>query len=188
MEKDENTPEVEQEEQNNESEEESYEEQEEETGDDSGESEEGSEEDSEDDVDWKKRALQAEKLIEKNKKKAKQAPKPSQPSQSDNLSSRDMFALIKADVHEEDFDEVQKAAKLLDKSVAEALKDDTVQSILNTRAEYRKTAQATNTKAARPSQKKVSAEELKKQASEGKIPDDKNEAEELFWARRGKNN
>lgn len=104
----------------------------------------------------------------------------------DGLSPKDLYALTAAQVHIDDFDEVVKAAKLLGKPIADAVKDPVVKGILAGRAEERKTAEATSTKPARPSQKKPDANEILRKASQGEIPQKgSNEAEELFWARRG---
>jgi hypothetical protein len=102
------------------------------------------------------------------------------------VSITDIYALTNAKVHEEDIEEVTKAAKLLGKSISEALKDTTVRAILQTRAEERATAEAANTATAKPGTKQVTSEELKQNLSKGQIPDKgSKEAEDLFWARRG---
>ena len=103
-----------------------------------------------------------------------------------NLSSVDTIAIIKANVHEDDIEEVIKASKLLGKSISETLKDSTFKTILNTREEERKTAEATNTNTAKPGTKQVSGDELKQNLSKGQVPEKgSKEAEDLFWARRG---
>ena len=105
---------------------------------------------------------------------------------SNNLSSVDTIAIIKANVHEDDIEEVIKASKLLGKSISETLKDSTFKTILNTREEERKTAEATNTNTAKPGTKQVSGDELKQNLSKGQVPEKgSKEAEDLFWARRG---
>jgi hypothetical protein len=104
----------------------------------------------------------------------------------DNLSSVDTIAIIKANIHEDDIEEVIKASKLLGKSIAETLRDTTFKTILNTREEERKTAEATNTNTAKPGIKQVSGDELNQNLSKGQVPDKgSKEAEDLFWARRG---
>lgn len=108
------------------------------------------------------------------------------PSQTNDLSSKDLYAMVKADVHEEDFDEVIRAAKTLGKPIADALKDDVVKALLDTRKQHRETAKATNTKAARPSVKSVTDDELTQNLSKATVPEPgSKEAEQLFWARRG---
>lgn len=186
MEKDAN-PEEQQEQQNNEEEEQTEE------------TEEQSEESSEESGDNLKKTIAIQESLLKRegfekdengkwvKKDTQEQPQEESSSeQSEELSQRDLVALIKADVHEDDFDDVQKAANLLGKSVSEALKDDMVQDILKRRVEHRQTAQASNTGAQRPSQKTKTSEEIMREASEGKIPETDEEAEELFWARKGR--
>ena len=103
-----------------------------------------------------------------------------------DLSSKDLYALMQAQVPEDDVDEVQRTAKALGVSVSEALKDPVTKAILERRQALRKTADAANTTTARPSNKKVTPEEILKKAEEGIIPDKgSTDAEELFWARRG---
>lgn len=104
----------------------------------------------------------------------------------DDLSSTDLYALMGAQVPQEDVPEVRKAAKLLGVSIPDALKDDMVKGILATRLELRTTANATNTSPARPGAKKQSDEALLEDASKGVIPEKGSPAaEDLFWARRG---
>jgi len=102
------------------------------------------------------------------------------------LSSKDIYTLINAQIPQEDVDEVLKAAKILNKPIHEALKDDVVKTILSNRKEYRATAEATNTKNARPGIKKTTDDELISKASKGEVPEKgSSEAEQLFWAKRG---
>lgn len=109
------------------------------------------------------------------------------PQQKDpDLSPKDLYALMSAQVPQEDVDEVTKAAKLLGVSVTDALKDTAVQAILEKRQTLRKSANTTNTGTSRPATRKVTDEQILAQASKGEIPDaNSDEAERLFWARRG---
>lgn len=112
--------------------------------------------------------------------------KPEAPRKSEEFGSRDMFALVKAGVHEDDIDEVAKVAKLENISISEALKLDLTQTILAKRTEYRKSAEVANASPARRGAQKPSGEALLKQLSDGNIPDRGSEtADDLFWARRG---
>lgn len=83
------------------------------------------------------------------------------------LSEKDVYALVKADVAEEDIDEVKAYAGYRKISVADALKDATLKSILSVKAEERRTAAATNTRSARGTAK-VNGETLIDQARQGK--------------------
>jgi len=103
-----------------------------------------------------------------------------------SLTPKDQHAMLQAQVHVDDFDEVIKAAKLLGKSVADALKDTTVLAILKKRTEERKTAEATATRTSRPSTKQRTPEEIRADAAKGNVPEKgTKEADDLFWARRG---
>lgn len=108
------------------------------------------------------------------------------PKKETDLTFKDQYALMDAKVPLEDVDEVTKAAKLLGVSVSDALKDTAVQAILEKRQTLRKTADATNAGASRPTTKKVTDEQIVSKAAKGEIPDaNTEEAERLFWARRG---
>lgn len=126
--------------------------------------------------------IRAEKA-EGDKKPKDESTKPVDKS---GISVMDIYALTNAKVHEEDIEEVTKAAKLLGKSISEALKDSTVRAILQTRNEERATAEAANTTTAKPGTKQITGEELKQNLSKGQVPEKgSKEAEDLFWARRG---
>jgi len=126
------------------------------------------------------------KIRAEKAEKAKKEDHTSKKEEDSDLSPKDLYALINAQVPQEDVEEVVKASKLLGKTVQEALNDDIVKTILETRQEFRKTAEATNTKQARPGSKKVSDDELLKKASAGDVPEKgSEEAERLFWAKRG---
>ena len=72
------------------------------------------------------------------------------------------------------------------KTIPEVLKDSLVIAKLEKNMELRKTADATNTKSTRAGAKKISDAELLKQSSEGNIPEPgSEEAERLFWLRKG---
>lgn len=105
----------------------------------------------------------------------------------DELSTKDLYALMSANVPQDDVEEVVRAAKILGKSISEALKDLTVQTVLKTREEYRTTADARNVATVRPGSKKVTDEEVLAKAANGEIPEPgSKDAEALFWARRNK--
>ena len=103
----------------------------------------------------------------KNKSNDKPIEKP-EVVNTDGLSTKDIIALSKVD--EEDIDEVSRVAKILGKTVSEALKDSTLNTILNVRKEERKTAKATQTKGGAPASK-VSGESLLKKAQQGELPE-----------------
>lgn len=132
--------------------------------------------------------VRAEKAEDKAKKGDTTPNKDDETSKKDedSLSTTDIYALVKAEVPEEDVEEVLKASKLLGKSIAESLKDDVVISILATKQEQRDTVKATSTDNKRSTTKKISGAEVLKKMSTGEMPEKGSpEAEALFWERRG---
>lgn len=105
--------------------------------------------------------------------------KPAETAQG--LSEKDLFALVKADVAEDDIDEVKGYASYKKISVAEALKDKTLKGILSDRSEERRSAQVANTRSARGSSK-VSGETLISKAKQGDLPDKDEDIEALVAA------
>ncbi len=133
----------------------------------------------------KEKLAKAEKAKRQTKRALNKSKKSDEPSH--DLTPKDIYALVDAKVPQDDIDEVVKAAKILGKSIPEALKDDTVKTILKTRAEYRETAKATNTKAGRRSAKKISDQEILDNANKGIFPEKgSEEAERLFMLRRSR--
>lgn len=141
----------------------------------------------------KAKAAKADELEEKNKQlferaKKAEAKKEEKVAPSSELSSKDVFTLVKAGVETDDVDEVVRAAKLLGKSIPDALKDPVVQSILNTRTEERRTAVATNTKGGARGTSKVSGEDLLAKAERtGELPDTDEGMIALAAARQARN-
>lgn len=122
----------------------------------------------------KKAEARAKELEDKLKAKA--------PSQ-DQLSQKDVLALAKADIHEDDMDEVIEFAKFKKLPVSEALKNSTLKTILNEKTEERKTAAATQMRGGARGAQKTSSEDLLNQALAGKVPDDDAGIEALAEAR-----
>lgn len=105
----------------------------------------------------------------------------------DGLSQKDVIALVRGDIHDDDIESVQKFAKMEDITVSEALKNEDLKAILERRASVRKTADVTDTSKTRRTKTNPSGDTLVKELSEGKIPEKGSEdAEALFWARRKK--
>lgn len=126
------------------------------------------------------KATKAEEVARNQKIRAEkaeaEAKKPKKEDRKeDNLSIKDWKAL--QDVPEEDIDEVMDFAKYKGVSIAEAKANPVVQTILKTRQEERKTAQATATSQSRKTSVKTGANELVKRASEYSLnPDEMKEA------------
>lgn len=113
----------------------------------------------------KRRAEKAEKAL-----KAKEAQVA--PSQETALSPKDYLALSEAKVSSEDFDEVMEFAAFKKLSVSEALKNPTLKTLLSDRAEERKTAAATQTRAAARGAKPTTGQDLlDKVRRTGELPD-----------------
>lgn len=130
----------------------------------------------------KSRAEKAEQELKKNKP----ADGGNTPPPASDLSQKDVLVLAKANIHEDDIEEVIEFAKFKKIPVSEALKNQTLKTILAEKEEHRKTANATNTGSQRRVVNKVTDEKLVSDLSEGKVPEKGSEdAERLFWAKRG---
>jgi hypothetical protein len=143
--------------------------------------------DTEEQVDWKAEALK-QKAINKriSEKLNKPEVKKEVTGQPNTIGQKDLYALGQANVHIDDFDDVVEYAQFKKISIQEALKTDVIKTTLATKSEFRKTAEVSNTGPARRGAIKVSDEVLVKNLHEGKIPEKgSEEAERLFWARRG---
>lgn len=111
---------------------------------------------------------------------------PVAPKKDVELSFKDQIALSKSNVDEDMIDEVVNYAKLQNISVSESLKSSYIQFLVKEKEEFKKAADAANVGGSKRVAKKVTAEQVLKEASEGKFPAPGTpEAEELFWARRG---
>jgi len=100
-------------------------------------------------------------------KKAEEAKKTdTAPSQDLAITPKDYLALTEHKVSAEDFDEVAEFARFKGISVAEALKQPVMKTILTEKAEERRTAQATATKSGRGTTK-PNDDDLMRRASSG---------------------
>lgn len=103
-----------------------------------------------------------------------------------DLSSMDTIAIINAKVPQEDIKDVIEYAKFKNTSIEEALKSDILQTTLAKKAEYRRTADASNVGSKKTTTTGTDSATLLKDLSEGKVPEKgSKEAEDLFWARHG---
>jgi hypothetical protein len=141
----------------------------------------------------KAKAAKAEELEEKNKKlferakKAEAVAKQVPSTGEDTLSTRDLLALTRAGISDEDMDEAIDFAKYKKLSVAEALKHPTLKAILDEKASERKTAVVTQTSGRRGGPAKVSGDEILSKAERtGEVPDTDEAMAELFKARRAR--
>ncbi len=138
-----------------------------------------------------KETAKAKELADNYKKRAEKAEaegkKPKIADGEGALSQKDLIVLMKADVAEEDIDDVVEYATFKKIPIADALKSSTVKSILAEKAEFRKTAEITAIGANRRGNEKISDATLLANASKGIYPEKGTpEAERLFWAKRKK--
>lgn len=125
----------------------------------------------------KKRAEKAEAEAKKNGKK---------PDDDSTLSQKDLLTLSRADIHDDDVDEVLEYSRFKKISVADALKSSVIKTMLAEHTEERKTADATDPGKSRRVTTKQDDSALMKDLSKGNVPEPgSEEAERLFWARRG---
>ncbi len=116
--------------------------------------------------------MRAEKAEKEGKKEAKK--------ETPELSTKDVLYLAKADIHEDDLNDVLDWAKFKNISVQEAHK--VLKGTLNVRNEERKTAEITNTGVSRPSAK-VSGESLLEKARQGQLSDKEEDIDKIVEAR-----
>lgn len=125
--------------------------------------------------------IRAEKA-EQEAKAAKKAEESKETPKND-LPQSDLIALIRAEIADEDIDDIKDYAALKKISVAEALKSSVIKSLLAERKEERVTAEATATGNKRGGVKAPSGDELLARAREGKMPTSDSEIEKLVDAR-----
>lgn len=119
---------------------------------------------------YKTRAEKAEKLLEgKNGVK------------EDGLSNTDILYLAKADIHEDDLQDVLDWSKFKKLSVKEA--HSALKETLKVREEQRRTAAATQTGRGSRSQTNNTGETLLKKADAGELPESEQEIQKLAEAR-----
>ena len=97
-------------------------------------------------------------------------PQEKQPEVS-QMSEKDLYALTQAGIHIDDVDEVKSYAQFKKISVADALKDKTLQTILQNKKEERATADATQTKGPRGAAAPSGDDLLNEARSTGKLPE-----------------
>lgn len=124
------------------------------------------------------------KEIEELKKNMEKKPSSNEqkPSNDENYSIKDIRALN--DIADEDLDDFMDLSKKFGLSPYEAKQNKDVQAILRSRAEERKTAEATNVGSGRRGSSKISGESLLEKASlTGKLPESDKEIEAMAKAR-----
>lgn len=141
-------------------------------------------------VDWKAEAEKNEKLAasfkvraEMAEKAAKRAKEVAVPVKYEGLSPSDLLAVMKANIHEDDMDRVERFAKSEGMTIKEALGNEEMKAILSLRVEQRNTAGAANVSNVRRAPAKVSEDALIANASIGKLPDNDYDINRLIAAK-----
>jgi hypothetical protein len=129
---------------------------------------------------YKIRAEKAEKASKKGNSEGEKTPKN---ERNEEMSSRDIIALTKANIADEDIDVVLDYAKFKKISVVEALKSSVVKATLAENEEHRKTAAATNIGTGRRGIQQKSEGSLLSEFKSGKVPETDDEMERLALAR-----
>lgn len=129
---------------------------------------------------YKIRAEKAEKASKNGNSEGEKTPKN---KGNEEMSSRDIIALTKANIADEDIDVVLDYAKFKKISVAEALKSSVVKATLAENEEHRKTAAATNIGTGRRGVQQKSEDVLLSEFKSGKVPETDDEMERLALAR-----
>lgn len=122
-------------------------------------------------------------LEKKNRQLFERAKKQEVKREEPALSAKDLLALQGASVSEDDLDEVIDFARYKKVSISEALKTQTLKTILAERAEERRTAQATETKSPRGIAKQTGEDLLRKAEATGEVPLTQKGLEDLVMAR-----
>lgn len=122
---------------------------------------------------------------EKAEKGKKVEVKPAPISKEQSLSTKDVIALAKADIDDDDVEEVLEYARFKKIPVSEALKSSVVKATLAERVEMRKTAQATHTGAVKKGGAKLTGEAILAKAEKGELPTSDDGFAEIWKARKG---
>ncbi len=144
-----------------------------------------------DTIDWKAVALKNQKAYRDQKTRAEIAEKkantakPQAHSESKELSFKDGFALSKANVHEDDIDEVIEYSQFKKISVAEALKSSVIVSMMKEKEEFRNSDKASTTTNTRRATPKITDDTILENARKGKVDDTDEGIKALFRARMG---
>lgn len=121
----------------------------------------------------RERLAKAEEVAKNQKIRAEKAEaKAKEKKATEDFSSKDIIAITRAGINDEDLEYVQKWAKLEGKSISEALNDSELKEILSVKEEKRKTALASNVATSKRPINKQSDETVLSNANKGIFPDD----------------
>lgn len=131
----------------------------------------------------KDKLAKAQEIAENQRIRAEKAEKKSKenPMGTPDLSTKDVLFLAKADIHEDDMDDVLEWAKFKKVPVSEAYKQ--LKGTLEARKEERKTAEVANIATTRRSAPKVDGTAILERAKAGSLPDDDESIAKLMEAR-----
>lgn len=145
------------------------------------------------DIDWKSEAEKAKELAKNYKIRAEKAERekkesvkqePSKEKVENVLTPKDTIALMKANINEDDIDDIVDYAKYKGIPVTEALKTTTVKSMLAEKEEFRASANAANVNNTKRGVAKLSDDSLISNARSGKLPESDDEIARLMRAKR----
>jgi len=102
------------------------------------------------------------------------------------LTVKDGFALAKANVNDEDIEDILEYANFKKISVADALKSTVVKSLLAEKEEFRTSQNASTSSTTRRATPKITDDTILENARNGKLGDSEDEIRALFRARTAK--
>lgn len=105
---------------------------------------------------------------------------------SGDLSQKDLIALMKSNINEDDIEEVVEYSKLKGISVTDALKSNLIKNLINEKEEQRRVANATNTGGSKKKQLEKDVNDLVSDSKKGILPDREEDLERLILNRLGK--
>lgn len=137
--------------------------------------------------DIKARLAKAEEVAENYKIRAEKAEKKkvevAPQTSTQNVSLKDSYALLKADVPDEAIDDILEFASVKKMSVSEALQSNIVKAIIADKKESIRVSEASHTGSTRRTQGTVSAETLLRNFEKGILPESEADMERLAEAR-----
>ena len=129
---------------------------------------------------YENQKIRAEKAERELKKFRESKPEKKQ-EETQGISQKDLIALFRADVHEDDIDDIVDYAKYKNIPVSDALKSSVIKTLLCEKKEERASAQATSTKNKGVGVKASSGNELFEKAKQtGEMPDNKEDLKKLI--------
>lgn len=135
-------------------------------------------------------AQKAKELADNYKIRAEKAEKAEKSKADDftpknELSQMDIIALVRADIADEDMDDIRDYARLKKIAVKDALNSSVIKTLLAERKEERITAEATSTGNNRAGSKAITGNELLRKAESGEFPESDDDVEKLVNTRFG---